>query len=280
MRRDHDADNGVMELMVAGLMQESPRLGVARVSMNFAVFRSVFEEGARIGAGPILRLWRNTLLFFSRWWQLESLYRSNVKYQPEWVPRYLCYGERRELAKIGMASAIAEGFVQWPPWRKAAPIPATAAPGLAPDSLAPAHDVAPAPALATAVVTPEEPATATDHLPEQERVRRAKLVAMRDAGIDPYPVMFDRTDMCGAVVAAHPGLPADTRTGERAAVAGRVILIRDHGTRVFATIRDWSGDLQIMLGFRPSTWLDSARASTSATTSASRAKSSPRKAAS
>ena len=86
MRRDHEADNGVMELMVAGLMRDCPRLGVARISLNFAVFRSVFEEGARIGAGPILRLWRHTLLFFSRWWQLESLYRSNMKYQPEWVP--------------------------------------------------------------------------------------------------------------------------------------------------------------------------------------------------
>ena len=31
------------------------------------------------------------LVFFSRWWQLETLYRSNMKYQPEWVPRFACY---------------------------------------------------------------------------------------------------------------------------------------------------------------------------------------------
>ena len=37
------------------------------------------------------RLWRGLLVFFSRWWQLETLYRSNMKYQPEWFPRFLCY---------------------------------------------------------------------------------------------------------------------------------------------------------------------------------------------
>ncbi|QWZ09964.1 DUF2156 domain-containing protein [Nocardioides panacis] len=36
-------------------------LGVARVSLNFAVFRSVFTRGERLGAGPVLRLWRFVL---------------------------------------------------------------------------------------------------------------------------------------------------------------------------------------------------------------------------
>ena len=31
------------------------------------------------------------LLVASRNWQLESLYRSNAKYQPEWQPRYICF---------------------------------------------------------------------------------------------------------------------------------------------------------------------------------------------
>ncbi|MFI1794700.1 phosphatidylglycerol lysyltransferase domain-containing protein [Streptomyces olivaceoviridis] len=87
MRRDRAAPNGVMEFMVAELCAAAPELGVRRVSLNFAVFRSAFEEGARIGAGPVLRLWRRLLLFLSRWWQLEALYRSNAKYLPEWYPR-------------------------------------------------------------------------------------------------------------------------------------------------------------------------------------------------
>ncbi|MCI4062447.1 phosphatidylglycerol lysyltransferase domain-containing protein [Micromonospora sp. R77] len=114
MRRDRTADNGVMEFMVAALLGAAPRHGVERVSLNFAVFRSVFEQGARIGAGPIIRLWRHALLFFSRWWQLESLYLSNAKYQPHWTPRYLCFAERRELARVGLAAAVAEGFLALP----------------------------------------------------------------------------------------------------------------------------------------------------------------------
>jgi lysyl-tRNA synthetase class 2 len=233
MRRGREADNGVMELMVTGLMQNCPRLGVRRVSLNFAVFRSVFEEGARIGAGPILRLWRHTLLFFSRWWQLESLYRSNMKYQPTWVPRYLCYGERRELVKIGIASAVAEGFLQWPPGAKPALLGA---------------EIGSTPVLA-ADYGPEmaEATEPEDQLPEQQRVRREKLDALRAEGVDPYPVGVERTDLIGPVVAAHAGLAADTRTGVTVAVAGRVMLIRDHGTRAFVDLRDWSGDIQVML---------------------------------
>ena len=52
MRRHPDADNGVTEFMVTGLMAAGREIGIRRVSLNFAVFRSAFEEGARIGAGP------------------------------------------------------------------------------------------------------------------------------------------------------------------------------------------------------------------------------------
>ncbi|MCW2810671.1 MAG: Lysyl-tRNA synthetase, partial [Friedmanniella sp.] len=93
MRRNPVADNGITELMVAGLMASGREIGLRRVSLNFAVFRSAFEEGARIGAGPVLRLWRRLLLVASRWWQIESLFRSNVKYRPEWQPRFLCFAE-------------------------------------------------------------------------------------------------------------------------------------------------------------------------------------------
>ncbi len=233
MRRDPDADNGTMELMVNALMTEATRLGVERVSLNFAVFRSVFAEGARIGAGPILRLWRRILVFFSRWWQLESLYRSNMKYQPEWVPRYLCYGEHRELVKIGIASAIAEGFLTWPPWRKSVPMPEPVE----------AIDVLPAIAADEAA----GPAAAGAGLTEQERVRREKFAKWRATGAVAYPVNFHRTHSCAKISDGYTGLAPDICTGVTVAVAGRVLTSRDHGARLFATIRDWSGDLQIML---------------------------------
>jgi hypothetical protein len=52
MRRSPDCDSGGIELAMAELMTSAKTFGVSRVSMNFAVFRSVFERAARLGAGP------------------------------------------------------------------------------------------------------------------------------------------------------------------------------------------------------------------------------------
>ncbi|WP_018350269.1 bifunctional lysylphosphatidylglycerol synthetase/lysine--tRNA ligase LysX [Longispora albida] len=231
MRRDREADNGLMEFMVAQLMAACGGLRVERVSLNFAVFRAVFEEGARIGAGPILRAWRRLLLFFSRWWQLESLYRSNAKYHPEWIPRYLCFGERRELAKIGIGAAIAEGFL---------PIAGKHSATLHTGSPEGLHELIPA-------YLPVAAPVAEVKLPEQMRVRLAKLDAIRAAGTEAYPVTYPVTNTCAELTAEYGDLEPGAMTGRRVALAGRVVLLRDHGKLTFATLRDWSGDIQIML---------------------------------
>ncbi len=239
MRRDRASDNGLMEFMVASLVRDADRLGVRRISLNFAVFRSVFEEGARIGAGPVLRAWRGLLLFFNRWFQLESLYRSNVKFRPEWVPRFLCYDDVRDLATVAIASGIAEGFILVPS------LPTLLRRGLtAPPIEVPA--VVPAPALEEAPPAPE--CRPEKLLPEQVRVRLAKVDKLRADGIDPYPPEVPRTHTCAEVRDTHADLPPDTRTGERVAVAGRVVLVRNHGSLCFATLRDWSGELQLLIG--------------------------------
>ncbi|MFG2964630.1 phosphatidylglycerol lysyltransferase domain-containing protein [Streptomyces sp. NPDC048288] len=114
MRRDRDSENGLMEFMVVELLLRAAELKVDRVSLNFAMFRSVFERGSRLGAGPVLRLWHATLTFFSRWWQIESLYRANAKYRPVWEPRYILFTKSSDLPRIGLASARAEGFLTVP----------------------------------------------------------------------------------------------------------------------------------------------------------------------
>ncbi|MEU4954563.1 bifunctional lysylphosphatidylglycerol synthetase/lysine--tRNA ligase LysX [Streptomyces lavendulae] len=243
MRRDRAAPNGVMEFMVAELCAAAPGLGVRRISLNFAVFRSAFEEGGRIGAGPVLKMWRKLLLFFSRWWQLEALYRSNVKYGPEWFPRFLCYQDAGSLARVSLASGIAEGFVSVPSLRtlwgnghpKGLTAPANTA-GL------PSID-----SLGLDLVGEEGEAAREDRLPDQVRVRHAKLDRIRAAGTDPYPVgIRQRTHTVAALKAAHPGYPAGTRTGEQVTLAGRVMVVRDLGGVVFAVLRDWTGDTQLM----------------------------------
>ncbi|GGQ39869.1 bifunctional lysylphosphatidylglycerol synthetase/lysine--tRNA ligase LysX [Couchioplanes azureus] len=243
MRRDRNLDNGLVECMVAALMAEAPRLGVTRVSLNFAVFRAVFEEGARIGAGPVLLAWRRLLLFLSRWFQLESLYRSNIKYQPQWIPRFLCFEDVSDLAKVGFASAVAEGFVEMPRaltrlrrGKSEAATPAAGEPRIPLPRVPLDAGAETEPAVAPAVVQSE-----------QTQVRLAKLSVLRAEGIDPYPPGFARTHACGEVREAHAGLAPDTATGQRVSVAGRLVLQRDHGGVCFAMLRDASGDLQVML---------------------------------
>ncbi|WP_329518604.1 bifunctional lysylphosphatidylglycerol synthetase/lysine--tRNA ligase LysX [Spirillospora sp. NBC_01491] len=86
-----------------------------------------------------------------------------------------------------------------------------------------------------------------DDLPEQMRVRREKLDRLRESGIDPYPVTFPRTAALAAIREKHPDLEPGTETGDTVGVTGRVMLIRNTGKLCFATIRDGSAEIQVML---------------------------------
>jgi lysyl-tRNA synthetase class 2 len=111
MRRDRDADPGLNELLIVKALQVCPELGVSRVSLNFAMFRSALARGERIGAGPVLRAWRGLLVFLSRWFQIESLYKFNAKFRPIWEPRFLVYPSSTDLPRIGIAALQAEAFL-------------------------------------------------------------------------------------------------------------------------------------------------------------------------
>ena len=116
MRRDRSADNGLNELLIVKLIAAGPALGVTRLSLNFAVFRSALERGTRIGAGPVARLCRSVLVFASRWWQIETLYRFNAKFRPAWQPRFVSFPSTRDLPRIAVAALEAEAFLvrPWP----------------------------------------------------------------------------------------------------------------------------------------------------------------------
>ncbi|MDD4867488.1 MAG: bifunctional lysylphosphatidylglycerol synthetase/lysine--tRNA ligase LysX, partial [Mycobacterium sp.] len=240
MRRSPQSPNGTIELMVSELALNGDQLGITRISLNFAMFRSAFEQGAQLGAGPVARLWRGLLLFFSRWWQLETLYRSNMKYQPEWVPRYACYEDARLIPRVGVASVIAEGFLVLPFSRREKPhtghhpaVPARLVESglLHPDGSAP--DVS---GLGPGDLDAEQ---RRSRLPEQVRVRLAKLEMLRRNGIDPYPV---------GSPPSHPiGAAPDADDQETITVSGRILRIRDFGGVLFAQLRDWSGEIQVLL---------------------------------
>ncbi len=84
-------------------------------------------------------------------------------------------------------------------------------------------------------------------LPEQMRVRRAKVDRLRASGVDPYPVGFPRTETIAEIRAKNLDLEPNTATGQRVGVTGRVILSRVGGKLCFATIRDGTGDIQVMI---------------------------------
>jgi lysyl-tRNA synthetase class 2 len=85
------------------------------------------------------------------------------------------------------------------------------------------------------------------HLPEQMQVRLAKVDRIRAAGRDPYPVGFPRTTTIAEIREKHPDLEPDTATGEKVGVTGRVVLSRIGGKLCFATIRDGTADIQVMI---------------------------------
>jgi lysyl-tRNA synthetase, class II len=111
MRGDRTAENGLNELMIVSLAEAAPALGVKQISLNFAVLRSVFARAEQLGAGPVVRLWARSLRAVSGLWQIESLYRANAKYQPDWQPRFLCFPSARDLSRIAVAALSAEAFL-------------------------------------------------------------------------------------------------------------------------------------------------------------------------
>jgi lysyl-tRNA synthetase class 2 len=114
MRRDKAAQPGLNDFLIVETIKAAPGLGVKRISLNFAVFRAALERGERIGAGPVLRAWRSVLIFLSKWFQIESLYKFNAKFGPIWEPRFFVFPSTRDAPRIAVAALEAEAFLVWP----------------------------------------------------------------------------------------------------------------------------------------------------------------------
>jgi lysyl-tRNA synthetase class 2 len=85
-----------------------------------------------------------------------------------------------------------------------------------------------------------------ERLEDLQRRRAAKVASLRARGIEPYPLTFERTHTASEIRTRYDALDAGAETGERASVAGRIVLKREIGKLAFLVVRDATGDIQVM----------------------------------
>jgi lysyl-tRNA synthetase, class II len=90
-----------------------------------------------------------------------------------------------------------------------------------------------------------------DFVEEEREHRLAKLKALADRGIEPYPVRFDRDHAIGEVRERYEGkVDAGQDTGDAVRIAGRIMLLRRHGQLVFADLHDHTGTIQLFVSHK------------------------------
>ena len=121
MRHDPDAPNGMTEFLIAATALGARGRGMARLSMNFAMWGRLFDEDvpftpratARAAGGrpaqPVL--------------PDRVAARLQRKFAPQWLPRVLAYRHAVDLPRVGLRYAGAEGFLAVPVAGRAAGAP-------------------------------------------------------------------------------------------------------------------------------------------------------------
>jgi lysyl-tRNA synthetase, class II len=92
----------------------------------------------------------------------------------------------------------------------------------------------------------EEP-EAGGRLEEVLRARRDALKRLRDNGIEPFALRYDKDADAAELHTRFGHLSPGEGTDEHASVAGRVMLLRKQGKLSFISLRDRSGDIQLFL---------------------------------
>src|SRR5690348_7874778 len=77
---------------------------------------------------------------------------------------------------------------------------------------------------------------------DEREARLAKLAALREEGIEPYPARAHRTILAADALTRYDELQGQTLT-----LAGRLMQLREMGKAAFAHIEDGSGRIQIYI---------------------------------
>ena len=110
MRRDPETPNGLTEFMVVKAIELLRERGVQEMSLNFAAFARWLHSPRHV----IERALGKLIALGNPFFQIESLYRFNVKFAPRWEPRYLVYEGALGLPRTGLAAMWAEGQLPRP----------------------------------------------------------------------------------------------------------------------------------------------------------------------
>jgi lysylphosphatidylglycerol synthetase-like protein (DUF2156 family) len=113
MRRDNgDHPNGLFDFILVRTMEHLREEGHARLGLNFAMMRAVLAGEAGDGLSTKVERW--VLRRMSDSMQIESLWRFNAKFDPEWLPRFVVWDSAEQSLGAALAIAKAESFWELP----------------------------------------------------------------------------------------------------------------------------------------------------------------------
>jgi lysylphosphatidylglycerol synthetase-like protein (DUF2156 family) len=113
MRRDRGPHpNGLLDFAIVETIRYMRERGRRGLALNFATMRAVLAHEAGDDLAARTQRWLLTRLSASM--QIESLWRYNAKFDPDWRPRYACYDARDRIVPAALAVARAESFWELP----------------------------------------------------------------------------------------------------------------------------------------------------------------------
>ncbi len=113
MRRDPgEHPNGLVDFALCSTIEHLRDQGFEGLSLNFAALRSTLSGDK--GDGTMQRAERWFLKRISNFAQIESLWRFNAKYEPDWLPRYVVFDSAEHLVPVVMAIMRAESLWEIP----------------------------------------------------------------------------------------------------------------------------------------------------------------------
>jgi lysylphosphatidylglycerol synthetase-like protein (DUF2156 family) len=113
MRRDDgEHPNGLLDFAIVETIRHLAAEGRRGLGLNFATMRAVLTGEAGEGVSQRVQAW--LLRRMSDSMQIESLWRFNAKYDPDWQPRYALYDSPEHALAAAFAVARAESFWELP----------------------------------------------------------------------------------------------------------------------------------------------------------------------